>query len=107
MWKQTEVLFFGVTTLSGVSKESDIRVTLPKRLTLKDGNDSLRSLQLLKVSPADIQKVCVPACTPDSEPTMLISLTTPDEHPPPPPPCRWPAVTLPTLAKFQPVWRRL
>ena len=39
---------------------------------------------------------------------MLISQTTPDEHPPTPPPCRWPAhITLPTLAKFQLVWRRL
>ena len=32
----------------------------------------------------------------------------PDEHPPTPPPCRWPAlIILPTLDKFQPVWRRL
>ena len=29
-------------------------------------------------------------------------------HPPTPPPCRWPSlITLPTLAKFQLVWRRL
>ena len=39
---------------------------------------------------------------------MLIFQTKPDEHPPTPPPCRWPAlITLPTLAKFQLVWRRL
>ena len=39
---------------------------------------------------------------------MLISQTTPDEHPPTPPPCRWPAlIALPNLAKFQIVWRRL
>ena len=32
----------------------------------------------------------------------------PDDHPPTPLPCRWPAlVTLPTLANFQLVWRRL
>ena len=43
-----------------------------------------------------------------SEPTMLFSQTTPDEPPPAPPPCRRPAlITLPTLAKFQLVWRRL
>ena len=39
---------------------------------------------------------------------MLISETMPDEHPPTPPLCRWPVlITLPTLAKFQLVWRRL
>ena len=39
---------------------------------------------------------------------MLISQTTPDEHPPTPPSCRWPAlITLPTLAKCQLVSRRL
>ena len=39
---------------------------------------------------------------------MLISQTTPDEHAPMPSPCRWPAlITLPTLAKFQLVWRPL
>ena len=43
-----------------------------------------------------------------SEPTMLFSQTTPDENPPTPPPCRWPdLITLPTLTKFQFVWRRL
>ena len=32
----------------------------------------------------------------------------PDEHPSTPPPSRWPAlITLPTLAKFQLVWRHL
>ena len=42
------------------------------------------------------------------ERTMLISQTTPDEHPPTPPPCRWPAlITLPALAKFQLDWRHL
>ena len=62
-----------------------------------------------EASPADIRKVC--ACvrlrSEHSEPTMF-SQTTPDEHPPTPPPCRWPSIiTLPTLAKFQLVWRRL
>ena len=39
---------------------------------------------------------------------MLIFQTTPDEHPPTPSPCRWPVhITFSTLAKFQPVWRRL
>ena len=34
--------------------------------------------------------------------------TTPDERPLTPPPCRWPAlITLPTLSKFQLVWRHL
>ena len=52
--------------------------------------------------------VCVRQRSESSEPTMLFSHTTPDEHPPRPPPCRWPALTtLPTLAKFQLVWRRL
>ena len=38
----------------------------------------------------------------------MFSQTTPDEHPPTPPPCRWPALlTLPTLGKFQLVWRSL
>ena len=39
---------------------------------------------------------------------MSFSQMTADEHPPTPPPCRWPAfITLPTLAKFHLVWRRL
>ena len=39
---------------------------------------------------------------------MLISQTTPDNHPPTPPPCRWPPlITSPTLAKLQLVSRRL
>ena len=64
--------------------------------------------KLLKTSPADIRKVCcVRLHSENSEPT-LISPTTPEEHPPTPPPCRWPALfTLPTLCKFQLVWRRL
>ena len=54
------------------------------------------------------KSVCVRLHSENSEPTMLISQTTPDEHPPTPPPCRWPAlITLPTLGKFQLVWRRL
>ena len=53
--------------------------------------------------------MCVRLHSENSEPTtMLISQTILDEHPPMPPPCRWPGlITLPTLAKFQPVWRRL
>ena len=48
------------------------------------------------------------ACTQNSEPKMLISQTTPDEHIPTPPPCRWPAlITLPTLAKFYLAWLHL
>ena len=39
---------------------------------------------------------------------MLISQTTPDEHPPTPQPNRWPALTtLPNVASFQLVWRRV
>ena len=39
---------------------------------------------------------------------MLFSQTIPDEHPPTPLASRWPAlITLPHLAKFQLVWRRL
>ena len=54
------------------------------------------------------KSICVRLHSENSEPTMLISQTTPDEHPPTPPSCRWPAViTLPTLAKFQLVWRRV
>ena len=46
--------------------------------------------------------VCVRLHSENSEPTISISQTTPDEHPPTPPPCRWPAlITLLTLAKFQ------
>ena len=38
----------------------------------------------------------------------MFSQTTPDEHSLNAPPCRWPAlINLPTLAKFQLVWRRL
>ena len=52
--------------------------------------------------------MCVHLHSENSEPTMLFSQTMPDEHPPTPPPCRWPdLITLPTLAKFQLVWRRL
>ena len=60
-----------------------------------------------KASPTDIRKVYVRLHSESSEPTMLLSQTTPDEHPPTPPLCRWPAITLPTLAKFQLVWRCL
>ena len=50
---------------------------------------------------------CVRLHSDNSEPTMLISQKTPDEHPPPSP-CRWPAlIALSTLAKFQLVWRSL
>ena len=46
--------------------------------------------------------MCVRLRSENSEATMLISQTTPDEHPLMPPPCRWPTlITLPTLAKFQ------
>ena len=59
-------------------------------------------------TPADIRSVCVRRHSESSEPTLLFSQTTPDEHPPTPPPSRWPAlVTLPHLAKFQLVWRRV
>ena len=52
--------------------------------------------------------MCVRLQSESSEPTILFSQTTPDEHPPTPPPSWWPALfTLPTLAKFQLVWRRL
>ena len=63
----------------------------------------------MKASAADIRKsVCVRLRSESSEPTILFSQTTPDEHPPTPPPCRWPAlITSPTLAKFQLAWRRL
>ena len=45
--------------------------------------------------------MCVRLYSENSEPTMLIFLTTPDEHPPTPSPCRWPAlIALPTLASF-------
>ena len=60
-----------------------------------------------KASPTDIRKVYVRLHSESSEPTMLLSQTTPDEHPPTPPPCLWPAlITLPALAKFQLVWGR-
>ena len=67
--------------------------------------------KLLKTSPADIQKlcVCVSAC-PQKAPNLRFPplQTMPDEHPPMPPPSRWLAfITLPPLAKFQLVWRRL
>ena len=38
--------------------------------------------------------VCVRMHSESSEPTMLFSQTTPDEHPPTPPPCRWPTPSL-------------
>ena len=60
---------------------------------------------LLKASPADIRKlcVCVRLDSENSELTLLISQTTPDEHLSTPPPCRWPTLTtLPTLTKFSP-----
>ena len=54
------------------------------------------------------KSVCVRLHSESSEPTILFSQTTPDEHPPTPPPCRWPALlTVPILAKFQLVWRSL
>ena len=50
--------------------------------------------------------MCVRLQSANSEPTTF-SQRTPDEHPPTRLPCRWPAlITLPTLAKFQLVWRR-
>ena len=71
-------------------------------------SSSLRSLAS-KGSPSGYSKsVCVRLHSENSEPTMLISQTTPNEHPQTRPPCRWPAlITLPTLVKFQLVWRRL
>ena len=51
--------------------------------------------------------MCVPVRlhSENSEPTMLISQTTPDKHPSTPPLCRWSAlVSLPTLTEFQLVW---
>ena len=64
-------------------------------------------LLLIEASPADIRKMCV--CPPALRKLRTYddadSQTMPVEHPPTPPPCRWPAlITLPTLAKSQPVW---
>ena len=54
------------------------------------------------------KSVCVRLHSESSEPMIFFSQTMPDEHPPTLPPSRWPAlITLPTLAKFQLVWRRL
>ena len=54
------------------------------------------------------KRLCVRLHSESSEPTMVLSQTTLDEHSPTPPPCRWLALfTLPTLAKFQLVWRRI
>ena len=54
------------------------------------------------------KSVCVRLHSENSESTMLISQTTPDEHPRTSPPCRWSTlISLSTLAKFQLVWRRL
>ena len=66
-------------------------------------------LLLIEASPADIRKMCV--CPPALRKLRTYddadSQTMPVEHPPTPPPCRWPAlITLPTLARFQLVWRR-
>ena len=69
--------------------------------------NSFRSLASKDFPGGYSKSVCVRLHSESSEPTMF-SQATPDEHPPTPPPCRWPALlTLPTLAKFQLVWRRL
>ena len=47
------------------------------------------------------KSVCVRPHSENSEPTMLISQMTPDEHFPTPPPCRWTAlITLPPSPSF-------
>ena len=52
--------------------------------------------------------MCIRLHSESSEPTLCFPLTMPGEHPPTPPPSRWPAlIILPTLPKFQLVWRRL
>ena len=72
-----------------------------------------RSIEASKGLPSGYSKsvclyVCVDLHPESSEPTMLISQTTPNEHPSTLLPSRWPAfITLPALAKFQLVWRRL
>ena len=54
------------------------------------------------------KSVCVRLHSESSEPTMLFSQTTPDEHLSTLPPYRWPAlITLRTLAKFQLVKHRI
>ena len=68
---------------------------------------SFRSLASKGFPSGYSKSVCVRLHSENSEPTMF-SQTTPDEKKPTPPPCRWPAlITLPTLAKFQIVWRRI
>ena len=51
--------------------------------------------------------VCVRLHSESSEPIIFLQQTMPDEHPPTPPPTRWQVITLPHLAKFQLVWRRM
>ena len=72
------------------------------------GRNFFRSLASEGFPSVYSKSVCVRLHTERFEPTMLFSQTTPEKRPPTPPPSRWTTlVTLPHLAKFQVVWRRL
>ena len=81
---------------------------MPLELSTRSHIFSFRSLTSKGFPSGYSKSVCVHLHSENSKPTILISQTTPDEHPLTPPPCRWAALnTLPALAKFQLVWRRL
>ena len=85
-------------------------VCIKKRTWYLVPGNSIRSF-VSKDLPSGCSKrvcVCVHLHSESSELTFFVPETIPDEHPVTPPPSRWPALTtLPHLAKFQLVWRRL
>ena len=75
--------------------------------SLEPRSSSFRSLAYRLPQRIFEKRVCICLHSESSGPTMF-SQTTPDDHPPTPPPRRCPAlITLPTLARFLLVWRRL
>ena len=104
----TPLLFTSEWYISEAFLQEDWGVRAAFLHQLSCSNISLRSLASKGFPSGYAKSVCVRLHPENSEPTMLISQTTPEEYPSMPPPCRWPAlITLPNIAKFQLAWRRL
>ena len=104
----TPLLFTSEWYISEAFLQEDWGVRAAFLHQLSCSNISLRSLASKGFPSGYAKSVCVRLHPENSEPTMLISQTTPEEYPSSPPPCRWPAlITLPNIAKFQLAWRRL
>ena len=112
LWKcadRVEVRFKGLT---GDQKQLGVGISRRRSVVCPAKHawecNSFRILDSKGFPSAYSKSVCVRLRSKSSEPTMLISQTTPDEHPRTPPPWRWPTfITFPTLTTFRLVSRRL